>query len=162
MSFIPCSFCGKRNVGKLNHVYWFAPNREGEVFRVRQRLCEDCLAVNVGALLTPEDQELLTCSACGISVEDDVYPVYLTWYPEHKLAVRGAMALCEEHQLEIKVRASQGALELPDRYVEAPDRVVAAPTPALEAFRAVGRLDPGVKHRPPDTRYRPSIGQPSS
>jgi NMD protein affecting ribosome stability and mRNA decay len=140
MSFLKCSFCGQRCVAGACHVYWFAPSRTGDVFRVRQRLCEDCLATNVVALLTPEDQEELTCSACGIDVEQDVYPIYVTWFVKQEGATRGAMALCEEH-----------ALELPDRYVEAPDRVVASAGPARDVFLAVGRPDPGIKHGPSRT-----------
>lgn len=141
MSFLKCSYCGRRCTEGYAHVYWFAPTRSPEVFRVRQRLCYDCLATNVDALLTPDDAETLTCSACGISVEDDVYAVYVTYYRRGENAFRGAMALCEEHQLEIKVRAAKDASELPDRYVEAPDLAVATPVSATEALHALGRQD---------------------
>jgi NMD protein affecting ribosome stability and mRNA decay len=143
-------------------VYWFAPVRGSDVFRVRQRLCPDCVATNIEALLTPQDAESLTCSACGISVEDDVFPVYVTWYPEKSEAARGAMALCEEHQLELRVRASQDALELPDRYVELPDRIVASATPATEVFKAVGRVDPGLRYRAAQKGVADATGQRGS
>jgi hypothetical protein len=131
----------------IAHVYWFAPSRDGDVFRVRQRLCEDCLAANVTALLTPPDAEELTCSACGISVDEDVFPIYLTWYVKREGAVRGAMALCEEHQLEIKVRAGKDALQLPDRAIETPDLGVAEiASHAAAVYSALGRRDPGIKH----------------
>jgi len=65
------------------------------------------------------------------------------------------MALCEEHHLEVRVRASQDAVPLEDRFIDLADRIVASPTPAIEAFRAVGRIDPGVKH---GSAYR--VGHP--
>lgn len=147
MSLLKCAFCEKRCLAGVNHVYWFAPGRSGDVFRVRQRLCDDCLATNVGALLTDEGAETLTCSACGISVEDDVYPIYVTWYAKREGATRGAMALCEEHQLELKVRAAKDATQLEDRYIETPDQVVAGVTPHPSAvYAALGRTDVGRIH----------------
>jgi NMD protein affecting ribosome stability and mRNA decay len=146
MSFLKCSYCGNRCVDGVHHTYWFIPSRHADAFRVRQRLCSTCLAVNVDALLTPPDAETLTCSACGISVEDEVFPVYVTWYDGDKIAHRGAMALCEQHQLELKVRADMNALDLPDRYVEEVDRAVTAPLSATAIIHSVGRADPGRKH----------------
>lgn len=124
------------------HVYWFAPSRTGNVFRVRQRLCNDCYAVNVLALTTPPDVEELTCSACGIDVEDDVYPIYITCYVKGQEPFRGAMALCEEHQLELKVRADRDSLALPDRYLDTADAPVFQSPPAEAVYRALGRVDP--------------------
>ena len=149
MSFIQCSFCERRNCGHLSHVYWFAPLRDSSVFRVRQRLCPDCLATNLEALLTPQESETLTCSACGISVEDDVWPIYVTWYPHKNEAQRGAMALCEEHNQELRVRAAQNALELPDQMVQIPDVVVATHLPAEAVYASLGRVDPRGKQWPP-------------
>lgn len=76
------------------------------------------------------------------------------------------MALCEEHNLEMKVRASKDALTLEDRMIDAPDTRVAYPSPSGPAtFTALGRLDPGVKHSarssvPPsrDARFGPLDG----
>jgi NMD protein affecting ribosome stability and mRNA decay len=142
MSLLKCGMCQKRMIDGVNHVYWFAPTPGAQAFRVMQRLCTDCLAVNVESLLTPEDADLLTCSACGINVEEDVYPIYVTWYTKGNSALRGSMALCEEHQLELKVRAANGATELPDRYIETPDQVVAQPAPpATVVYAALGRAD---------------------
>jgi hypothetical protein len=70
----------------------------------------------------------------------------VTWYPNKSDAQRGAMALCEEHQLELRVRASKDALDLPDRYVEPADQVVAAPAPPSIVYDALGRRDPGRRH----------------
>lgn len=123
MSFIPCSYCGRRNCGALRHVYWFAPLRNAEVLRVRQRLCPDCLGANLSALLTPLESEALTCSACGIGVEDDVRAIYVTWYPDGKTLERGAIALCESHFQEMRERITLNALELPDRYLDETDLV---------------------------------------
>lgn len=149
MSFLKCSYCGHRCVDGVAHVYWFAPSHGPDVFRVRQRLCYDCLATNVQALLTPADVEDLTCAACGISVEEDVFPVYLTYYVKGEEPTRGAMALCEEHQLEIKVRAAKDALDLPDRYIDSVDMATVAAVPAPQVYSALGRQDPGVKHGQP-------------
>lgn len=146
MSLIRCSYCGCRDCGDIAHVYWFAPVREADVLRVRQRLCPECVQANIESLLSPPDAESLTCPACGISTEDDVYPVYVTYYPSKSGAVRGAMALCEVHQLEVRLRASKDALDLPDRFVETPDQVVSEPATTSGVFRALGRRDPGVKH----------------
>lgn len=146
MSFLKCSYCGTRMHGAVYYVYWFAPPRDGGRFSYRQRLCTDCFAINVEALLTPDDVEDLTCSACGISVEMDVYPLYATWATKGTDKTRGQMALCEEHQLELKVRASKDALELPERYLDARDLAAIAPVSAGATFQAVGRTDPGVKH----------------
>lgn len=165
MSFLKCGYCGHRCAEGVAHVYWFAPSRQGDVFRFRQRLCIDCLATNVTALASDEHVDELTCSACGISVEHDVFPIYFTYYLKGHEAERGAMALCEEHQHELKLRAAMGALELEDRYInEADARVTEArPAPyvvsrmssagstiphrsAEDTFRGLGRLDPGPKH----------------
>jgi hypothetical protein len=151
MSLLRCAFCEKRCVTGVSHVYWFAPGRDGGVFRYRQRLCLACLAVNVLALTTPEDAETLTCSACGISVDDDVWPIYMTWYVKRGGATRGAMALCEQHQLEIKLRAAKDATPLEDRDIEARDSVVGKPmAPASDVFSSLGRIDPGLKRGPSD------------
>ena len=123
MSFVPCSYCERRHCGTLRHVYWFAPLRGDDVLRVRQRLCPDCYAANLVALLTPLDCETLTCSACGISIEDDVHAIYVTHYPNRDVAERGAMALCEVHFDELRERISRNALELPDRYLDETDVV---------------------------------------
>lgn len=147
MSFLRCSYCGRRCVDGVCHTYWFAPSRGPDVFRVRQRLCVDCVSTNVESLLTPPDAELLTCSACGISVEDDVYAVYVTCYRKGNDPVRGAMALCEPHQIELKARASKGSLELPDRLVDVPDLPVATTPSAPTVYASLGRLDPGLKRR---------------
>jgi hypothetical protein len=146
VSFIPCSICARRNCGDLRHVYWFAPVRGADVLRVRQRLCPDCLAATVEALLTPPEAETLTCSACGISVEDDVFPIYLTWFPDKKKSERGAIALCEPHNVELRQRIQLGATVLPDRDIDPVDQVLAQPISAYAAFSALGRVDPGPKH----------------
>lgn len=130
-------------------MYWFAPLRTGEVLRTRQRLCPDCLAANLEALLTPPEVDALTCSACGIDVEEDLHAVYVTYYPPKAGAVRGAMALCEEHALEVRVRARINALDLPDRMVEPADRVFSEPVSVEATYRALGRVDPGVKRPAP-------------
>jgi hypothetical protein len=156
VSFIPCSSCGRRNCGYLSHVYWFAPLRDASAFRVRQRLCPDCLSANLESLLSPLDGDVLTCPACGISTEDDVFPVYVTWYPPKADAQRGAMSLCEQHNLDVRLSASQGATELAERDIPLPDRPVAAAVPASAVFSAIGRLDPGLKHGPGGKLYRQS------
>jgi hypothetical protein len=143
MSLLKCGFCGKRCISGVHYVYWFAPSRVADVFRVRQRLCDDHLHLNVYALLTPESAETLTCSACGISVDDDVFPIYVTIWGKEKEPERGAMALCEEHQQELKVRAAMGATILEDRdapsieHIERESHVA-----AREVYTAMGRKDP--------------------
>jgi hypothetical protein len=146
-------------------VYWFAPLRNGDVLRVRQRLCPDCVATNIEALLAPPDAETLTCGACGINVEDDLYAIYLTYYPPKAGPIRGAMALCEEHHLELRLRASMNSTVLEDRMLDAVDAVTMVPEPptavvrlgsAVDAarahpsaeavYRGLGRVDPGIKH----------------
>jgi hypothetical protein len=161
----PCSFCGHRMVSGTNHVYWFIVNTQTEPTRLRQRLCDDCFAANVLAMLTPEAQDDLTCPACGMSTMNDVFPIYVTYYQHRSAAERGAMALCAEHNQELSLRAHMNATELEDRYLDstdtqllapasATDRVVrvgppARPTPQIPAdqlFRSLGRRDPGPKH----------------
>lgn len=126
MSFIPCSVCGRRNVGYLAHTYWFAPNHGEAAFRVRQRLCSSCLQERVLGWLSPEDAESLTCPACGISVEDQVFAVYVTYYPSKGETARGAMSLCEPHYQTCINGATEGALTLPDRMIPEPDVLLAS------------------------------------
>jgi hypothetical protein len=145
-------------------VYWFAPLRNGDVLRVRQRLCPDCVAANIEALLAPLDAETLTCGACGISVEDDLYAFYLTYYPPKAGPVRGAMALCEEHHLELRLRASMNSTVLEDRMLDRVDALTMVAEPpatvvrpgstvnaprahpsAETVYRGLGRVDPGIK-----------------
>ena len=133
MSLIPCSRCARRNVGPLAHTYWFAPVPNGDVLRVRQRLCPECLERDVEQFLTPDDAELLACPVCGISTEEDVDAVYVTYYPKGGEPVRGAMALCHEHALTVRRMAAEGAKVLEDRYVEPADYGVAAPVRSAEA-----------------------------
>jgi hypothetical protein len=71
----------------------------------------------------------------------------VTWFPDRKISERGAIALCEEHHLEMRLRISQGALELPDRFIEPQDLPVAEPASASDVYSALGRADPGLKHR---------------
>lgn len=132
--------------GGVYYVYWFCPQPNGDRFSVRQRLCADCFAINVEAMLTPLDVDDLTCSACGISVESDVYPMYATWSTKGQDKTRGQMALCEDHQLELKARASKNSLVLEDRYINGPDIAVARGAPSTDAvYQALGRLDPGTR-----------------
>jgi hypothetical protein len=141
MSFIPCSACGHRNVGRLTHVYWFSPNHGEAAFRVRQRLCSGCLAERVTSWLSPEDAETLTCPACGISVEDQVFAVYVTYYEDPQQASRGAMSLCEQHYIHCINGATEGAMTLPDRYLEEPDRALTVPRPSAdEVLHSMGRV----------------------
>lgn len=139
MSFIPCSACRRRNVGYLAHCYWFAPRRDQPAFRTRQRLCEDCLEYALTQWLSPEHAETLTCPVDGISVEDEVFGVYVTYYPKSGGEQHGAMSLCETH-FDIKLYdASVGAIVLPDR--EQPERELgpSAPhVPADEVMRSMG------------------------
>lgn len=157
MSFIPCSACRRRNVGYLAHCYWFAPRGDGDAFRTRQRLCEDCLDSHLTQWLSPDDAESLTCPVDGMSVEDQVFGVYVTYYPKSGGEQHGAMSLCETH-FDIKLYdASVGALVLPDR--EQPERELGPATPhvpAAEVMRSMGR---GPLSFSPVERRRISSGE---
>jgi hypothetical protein len=162
MSLLRCSMHDTRQPGRLSHVYWFMPMSDGTVLRKRQRLCHECLNLHVIELLTPEDAENLTCPACGISTEEDVSPVYVTYYPPGFEGVRGAMAFCDRCAIEARLRACHNADDLPDRLVDLPDQAVAQPVSAEAAFRAIGRRDPGLKHGPSGYLYPPSALPPEA
>lgn len=139
MSFIPCSVCGRRNVGYLAHTYWFAPNHGEAAFRVRQRLCSSCLHERVTSWLSPEDAESLTCPVDGISVEDEVFAVYVTYYPSKGETARGAMSLCELHYQVCINGATEGAMTLPDRMIEEPDVPLVSPrVSGADVMRSMG------------------------
>jgi hypothetical protein len=148
MSLLRCASHGTRQPGALNHVYWFMPQLDGTTLRKRQRLCTECFENYVLALLTPEDAETLTCPGCGISTEEDVQPIYLTYYPSKSPAVKGAMAFCTSCAIEARLRACHNADDLPDRFLDTRDLTCFSSPSATEAFTDIGRRDPGQKHGP--------------
>jgi hypothetical protein len=117
--------------------------------RKRQRLCVECLQNYVISLITPDDAETLTCPACGISTEEDVQPIYVTYYSPKSAGEKGAMAFCASCAIEARLRACHNAEDLPDRYLDQGDRATFPAPPATTVFRDIGRADPGVKHGPP-------------
>lgn len=162
MSLLQCAAHGTRQPGPICHVYWFMPQLDGTTLRKRQRLCSDCLQTYVLSLLTPEDAETLTCPACGISTEQDVQPIYVTYYEPKAAGQKGAMAFCPSCAIETRLRACHNAEDLPDRYLDQGDLVTFPAPPATTVFHDLGRPDPGVKHAPPPGAVGRPTGQPGS
>jgi len=161
MSLLPCAAHGSRQPGPIAHVYWFMPQLDQTVLRKRQRLCQECLQNYVISLLTPEDAEFLTCPACGISTEQDVSPVYVTYYEPKMPGQKGAMAFCASCAIEARNRASHNAEDLPDRYLDQGDMVTFPAAPAKVVFADLGRADPGLKHGAPAKPFPPVSGSTS-
>lgn len=148
MSLLRCSGHGTRQPGALTHVYWFMPRADGTTLRKRQRLCSECYETWVVALLTPDDVDSLTCPACGISTDEGVDPIYVTYYPPRSGSEKGAMAFCAACAIEARLRACHNADDLPDRYVDSVDMTVFPDVPPKTTFTDLGRQDPGQKHAP--------------
>jgi hypothetical protein len=67
--------------------------------------------------------------------------VYVTYYDDPKQASRGAMSLCEQHYIHCINGATEGAITLPDRYVDDADLALTVPRPSAdEVLSSLGRV----------------------
>jgi hypothetical protein len=116
VNLLPCSGCRKRPTEKLSQVT-FAWNPEPQKrVAYRQRLCQACFVERVIVL----DKEVplagaLACAACGIDVEHDMSPIYMTAFIPGVGKYRLDIPMCEPDALIVRERAKENAELLPER-----------------------------------------------
>jgi hypothetical protein len=140
MPLIPCSACRERPSEKLCQVTWAWNPRPRERLAYRQRLCVGCFAQRVA----PLDQPIpltgaLTCPSCGIDVEHDMEPVYVTSFIPGIGKHRMELPLCGPCAVEVRVRAQENAELLEERDPESRGLESAPSTaPQLTAWERLG------------------------
>jgi len=112
---IPCSFCGRTNVGKYSSATWAWVRADGVRVAWRQRLCVDCYCTNIAVLDTAVREDPLSCPACHTQAGDDMDPCYLTVFVPGVGPCRYEFATCGPDAAELRIRAQKGGTLLPDR-----------------------------------------------
>lgn len=83
MSLIPCTECAQRQPGGAKRVHCTAAWNltDGSRRAYRHHLCIACFVAMVAPLEPDPDNESLVCPSCHGSSEDDLDPVYVTYFP---------------------------------------------------------------------------------
>lgn len=118
MSMYPCGRCGRRTPGRLASLYsaWFLA--DGRRTAWKQRVCVECVATGLRALLASAGEasdSLVMCPACGVDSSGSLDPIYLTVYLPKQEAREFALTTCASCAVTLRLSLQERAERLPDR-----------------------------------------------
>jgi len=136
VSFLPCSWCGQRERGKLAGVYtyWYEDGEKRVAYRCRS--CVVCLTDLLGSLKASamaDSPNVCVCPSCGKDASTDLFGIFLTVYPPKQPEREYALTTCTSCASSLLERFRMGEL-LADR------NSAGAAAPALNAGAAWGEV----------------------
>jgi hypothetical protein len=146
MALYPCSTCGQRKNGKQASLYWAWYLADGNRKAVRQRECVDCYAEWFLPLWKASYSDPADCPLChteSLAEMDACYvKVFVPGSPEQEIA----FPTCGPCAVELRNRALEGSIDLPNREGELRGLGPSTKTSGLEVWNSLG-LDPDAWSR---------------
>src|SRR5690242_17899887 len=117
VSFLPCTFCGQRDRGKLAgiYAYWYESDESRTAYKCRS--CVACLMDLLGSLkasASSESSSVCVCPMCGEDASTNLSGVFLTIYPPKQPEREYALTTDTSCANSLRARLSVGE-RLPDR-----------------------------------------------
>jgi|SRR5689334_18807119 len=117
VSFLPCTFCGQRERGKLAglYAYWYETDESRTAYKCRS--CVVCLTDLLGSLKASVSNDSLyvsACPMCGTDASQNLSGVFLTIYPPKQPEREYALTTCTSCANSLRARLSMGE-KLADR-----------------------------------------------
>jgi hypothetical protein len=115
-----CSFCRQRSRDKLATAYWAWFNADGVRVAWKLRYCLDDARQQLSPVfqissVLAETSEVFACASCGIGVEQDLDPVYLTLYLPKQERTDVEIPLCGACAARWRIPITEHGEKQPDR-----------------------------------------------